>query len=305
MLLLALLLQAGPLVSPGAAPAINPAELPRPTGSRRDAQTQQAQPPEETTITQLEACLMSINSDTEATLPVAEKWWKTAKVTQRAEAGECYGEALAGDEQWAEADKIFLAAREFAAADDFIRRARLAAMAGNALMADTDVETVFQSLEKALSNLDLAAADAVRSGQNPLIAEIQMDRARVLLHLKRLSNAVHAIKEAETALSIARSTAPNNPEVWLLSATLARREGQLQQAQTYIERAADLLPIDPRIGLEAGVIAMRDGREASAIKSWESVIAVDPDGDAGHMADLYLLQVRGETPTSRPTETGR
>ena len=98
-------------------------------------------------------------------------------------------------------------------------------------------------------------------------------RLRALVALTRAD-------EAAAALTEARLASPKNPEAWLLSATLSRRQGKLAEAQAQIQQAADLLPIDPAIGLEAGVIAVLSGRDEAARKSWQSVIAAAPDSAA-------------------------
>jgi len=43
--------------------------------------------------------------------------------------------------------------------------------------------------------------------------------------------------------------------------------------------------------VEAGVIAMLGGKEEAARKSWQSVIEVDPEGDAAETARGYLAQL--------------
>ena len=82
--------------------------------------------------------------------------------------------------------------------------------------------------------------------------------------------------------------------MWLLSATLARRLGNLESAQAQIEAAAGLAPGDPAIGLEAGVIAALAGSDEAARKSWNSVVALAPDGRRGNeRATAYLAEIGG------------
>jgi Flp pilus assembly protein TadD len=92
-------------------------------------------------------------------------------------------------------------------------------------------------------------------------------------------------------LAEARQANPKNPDAWLLSATLSRRQGKLAEAQAQIEQAGSLEPRDPAIGLEAGVIAVLSGRDAAARKSWESVVAAVPESDAARTATGYLAQL--------------
>jgi Flp pilus assembly protein TadD len=81
--------------------------------------------------------------------------------------------------------------------------------------------------------------------------------------------------------------------VWLLSATLSRRLGDLTVAQAQIETAATLDGNDPAIALEAGVIAELAGNEDAARKSWQSVVAVAPSSPEATSAKAYLAQIGG------------
>ena len=81
--------------------------------------------------------------------------------------------------------------------------------------------------------------------------------------------------------------------MWLLSATLSRRTGDLKSAQAQIETAAGLAPSDPAVGLEAGVIAELAGNDDAARKSWNAVVALAPDGSEATSAKAYLAQIGG------------
>jgi cytochrome c-type biogenesis protein CcmH/NrfG len=117
-------------------------------------------------------------------------------------------------------------------------------------------------------------------------------RARALVSLDRAA-------EAQSALAEARRLAPGDAEVFLLSATLARRGQDLKAAQGFIETAALLDPVDPRIGLEAGVIAVLGGRDDAARKSWQSVIAAAPDSAPARSARAYLAQLADAAPVAQ------
>ena len=110
--------------------------------------------------------------------------------------------------------------------------------------------------------------------------------ARALVALDRTG-------EAEAALNTARRDAAQDPDAWLLSATLARRLGKLSDAQFLIETAARLNPVDPEVGLEAGVIAVLSGRDEAARKSWQSVIAAAPGSAPAALAKSYIDQLGG------------
>ena len=155
-------------------------------------------------------------------------------------------------------------------------------MAGNAALAAGDAEA-------ALGAFDQATADA--AGQGALTGEIALDSARALVLLGEN-------EQADEALAAARAAAPNDAQAWLLSATLARRTGDLATAQTQIERAAELDPRSRAIGLEAGVIAVLSGREDAARKSWQSVIEASPDSPEAETARGYVAQLDSPQPAA-------
>ena len=85
--------------------------------------------------------------------------------------------------------------------------------------------------------------------------------------------------------------APQVAEVWLLSATLARRMEDLDSAQGWIETAAALAPANPSIGVEAGLIAAMGGFDDAARASWESVMDTAPGTPQASAARNYLAQL--------------
>ncbi len=285
-LLLALLAQIGPFPQSGTRPVspLPPEILERKrTESQRQA-VAPALPPLQHSAS-LSACLAVAKDDPSTAAENAELWLARAEGVERSEAGQCLGMALVQLEQWDEAEATFLAARATADPDGHDRRARLAAMAGNAAMARGDGEA-------ALAAFETAQDEAGASGSRLLAGDIAIDRSRALVALDRL-------EAARDALGEARSANPGNPQGWLLSATLSRRLDDLAMAQVQIEEAAKLMPIDPEIGLEAGVIAVLAGNEEAARKSWQSVIDAAPDSDAAGTARDYLAQL-GQQDTPQP-----
>ena len=164
-------------------------------------------------------------------------------------------------------------------------------MAGHAALAGGRAEAALAWYDKALSPPPAAAPSAE---DNAVRGAVQIGRARALVALQRLPEASGALEEAHRL-------APNDPEGWLLSATLARRGKDLERAQRDIEVAASLVangdPLAGQIGLEAGVIAMLSGREDAARKSWQSVLALAPGSAEAATAKGYLDQI-GPAPTS-------
>lgn len=229
-------------------------------------------------------CVAQVDEDADAAAEMAEDWLASGArgAGDQGEANLCLGLARSRTGDWDDAEKAFLAGRDAAGADRMLR-ARLGAMAGNAALAGG-------ANDRALAALDGAKDDAAGLADAALTTTVALDRARALVALKRPA-------EAEAALAEARAAGPANPEAWLLSATLSRRQGNLAAAQTQIERAAELMPIDPAVGLEAGVIAMLASHAEAARKSWQSVVTAAPDSPEAETARIYLAQL-GPAPTT-------
>lgn len=221
----------------------------------------------------IEVCLDTARSDPVKARALAEEWVARTSGLQRAAGRHCLGVAAGNEGDWSTAAEAFLAAREGASEPRF--RARMGALAGSALLADGKESEALAALDSAVED---AAADAELAGA------IALDRAAALVALDRLG-------EAAISLGHARAALPNDAQAWLLSATLARRVGDLATAQAQIERAASIDPRDPAIGLEAGVIAALGGHDDAAIKSFESIIAAAPDSAEAATARTYLAQL--------------
>lgn len=273
LILLPLIAQVGPFTAPGTRGTPFPELVERPAKAR-SAPVPIALPP--VRAGKAQECLNQIDEEAEDAVDSATAWLGTAKAGERTEAGLCLGLAQSRLEAWDDAEAAFLGARESAGADRLMR-ARLGAMAGNAALAGGKPD-------HAIAALDTAREDAKGLADAALLTGIALDRARALVALTRAD-------EAAAALTEARLAGPKNPEAWLLSATLSRRQGKLAEAQQQIQKAAELLPIDPAIGLEAGVIAVLSGRDEAARKSWQSVIAAAPDSAAAVTARGYIAQL--------------
>ena len=272
LLLLPLLAQIGP---GGALPQ---APLPVPAHRAALPVTQSAASVPKPQSAQLQNCLKLAMDNPSDAIDEADGWLAAAKsMSDRAGAKQCKALALSRQENWAEAAALFLAARDDTPATEPGERSRLGALAGNALLLTGNTTA-------GLDALDHAHGDAHAASDGKLNGVIQIDRARALVALGRTA-------EASSALEEARYELPDNHQAWLLSATLARREGKLAEAQRQIERAAALMPVDPEIGLEAGVIAVLAGRDQSARLSWQSVLKAAPGSLAAKTAQGYLDQL--------------
>lgn len=225
----------------------------------------------------LAECLDTVNASPTDAIGTASAWLAQSSGAEQSYPRQCLGIAYTRLLRWKAAEDAFLAAHADLAAINPADRARLAAMAGNAAMAEG-------RSGDALKDFDLALQDAEPSGQMILAGEIQIDRSAALVALGRE-------EEASQALGKARALAPQNAEAWLLSATLARRQDDLSSARSLIGTAGALDPANPAIGLEAGVIAVLSGDDATARKSWESVLSVAPTSPEAATARDYLAQL--------------
>jgi tetratricopeptide (TPR) repeat protein len=225
----------------------------------------------------LAECLGQARTDPATAITTANLWLIESHGPGKALPQQCLGQAYVSVLRWDAAHDAFLAARDLTLSSDYAIRARLGAMAGNAALAGADLAT-------ARADLDKAVADAALAGDKPLAGSIAADKARALVALGRND-------EAAATLEQARADAPQDADVWLLSATLSRRTNDLASAQAQIETAAGLAPTDPAIGLEAGVIAALAGNDEAARKSWEAIVALAPDGPEANSAKAYLDQI--------------
>ena len=268
---LAILMQVGPV--PGATPITEiPPELHELRRRQRAQNTDIAPLPD-----RLQSCLTRAEQDSTAGRIEADSWLDSAVGITRTQALQCRGYAEANMAQWATAARSFLEARDDSDAVDARYRARLGAMAANALLTADNVD-------QALVVLSQAKGDAATAEFPALGAEIELDRARALVSQGN-------VEAASTALAAARQLAPRNTRAWLLSATLSRRSDDLTAAQTQIEQASSIDPTNPEIGLEAGVIAVLSGNDEAARKSWQSIIAIAPESPQALTAKTYLEQL--------------
>lgn len=247
-------------------------------------------------MTRYTLCLAAGDKDPAAGIAAARAWLAEAGKastpdTAHGAAAQCLGQLLLQQGDSAGAEAAFAESAGQVPAADPAAAAALQGMAGNAALAGGRAEAALGWYDKALAPLPAAAPSAE---DNAVRGAVQIGRARALVALGRLPEASGALQEAHRL-------APNDPEGWLLSATLARRGKDLERAQRDIEVAASLAahgdPLAAQIGLEAGVIAMLEGREDAARKSWGSVVALAPDSPEAATAKGYLDQI-GPAPAS-------
>jgi tetratricopeptide (TPR) repeat protein len=218
------------------------------------------------------ACVELSEKDPVAALEEAGRWQLAGGGVL---ARQCAGLAYASQQRWLPAATAFeQAATEAERAKDG-RAARLWVQAGNAALAGADLPKARQYLDSAISSGQLTGAEA---------GEAFLDRARV-------SVALNDPKAARPYLDAALKAVPADPLAWLLSATLARRTGDLARAQKDIAEAARLSPDDASVALEAGNIAIRSGSAAAARVAWEAAVKANPQSPAGKAAAEQLARL--------------
>jgi len=268
-----LLMQVGPDPTQGSFPGI-PEEL-----RDRPQRESVAAPPATLPSSggKLAECVTLATEDASAASDMAQTWRETAaNQLELAQSAHCLGLALVRLDDFDGAQRAFDLATDEVPDGTPAYRARLAAMSGNAAMAQG--KPAIAEIAFARASRFAASADA------PLTASIAVDRARALVALDRR-------EEAAAELAQARASDPANGRAWLLSATLSRRLDRLGEAREQIAQATLLAPQDPAVGLEAGVIAALSGREDDARRSFESVLQVAPQSPEATRARSYLEQL--------------
>ncbi len=188
----------------------------------------------------------------------------------------CLGFAHSRQQQWLQAANAFeKAARGAQQAGDMVRSANLWAQGGNAALANGNPLQAISFFDSAL------AATTLPKDKR---GELHLDRARALV--------VHGwLEDAATEFTKVHELVPEDPLGWLLSATLARRQGNLERALADITVAATLAPQDADIALEAGNIAVKSGDYAAARKNWQQAVAIKKNSQAANTAREYLLRL--------------
>ena len=190
-------------------------------------------------------------------------------------ARNCLGFAYAELQNWTKATLEFVQAAEAAQAAGDERAANFWSQAGNAALANGNHLVALKYLGAALKQNSL---DGLLKG------EVHLDMARAFVALNQYD-------EARKQFARVHELVPQDPLGWLLSATLARRSGDLVQAKSDVAVAAKLVVADPAIALEAGNIAYEAGDMVSAKSNWEQAVKFDPDSSSAKAASRYLAQL--------------
>ncbi len=221
-----------------------------------------------------ERCVEVATTDPEAAIADAERW-KLAGGGFLAQ--QCRGMAYARVARWESAAGAFeAAAREAEVAKD-VRSGKYWAQAGNGWLAAGDPARARSALDAALASGALAGLE---------LGEAHLDRARARVALRDQQG-------ARQDLDVAVVKAAADPMAWLLSATLARRMGDVPLAQRHIASAIELAGDDAAVQLEAGNVAASARDEAGAKAAWEKAVQLAPGSEAAAAARAALKQFEG------------
>jgi tetratricopeptide (TPR) repeat protein len=219
-----------------------------------------------------EACVALTETEPEKALAEAGAWSVGGGGIL---ARQCEGLAYASQQRWLPAAVAFEQAARLAERDKDARAARLWVQAGNAALAGKDAAKARAALDTALAGQALAGAE---------LGEAYLDRGRALV---ALNDAAAARADIDRALTLV----PEDPLAWLLSATLARRAGDLVRARSDIAEAARLAHDEAAVALEAGNIALLSGAKDAARTAWQAAIAAAPGSPAATSAEAALKQL--------------
>ena len=219
-------------------------------------------------------CVRLASSDPAAARAEAVRWGASGGAWF---ARQCAGLAYTQEGNFAAAATEFEAAAKAAEIARDRHAANYWAQAGNARLAAGDVP-------RARAALDTALVAGTLEGL--ALGEAQLDHARVLV-------AANEPEAARRDIDLALTNAADDPLAWLLSATLARRQGDLVRAKTDIAEALKRAADDASVQLEAGNIAATARDEAGARAAWAQAVRLAPDAPAGRNAQAALAQFDG------------
>jgi tetratricopeptide (TPR) repeat protein len=234
--------------------------------------------PAEPEAARFEACATLANANPAKALDEASAWRIAGGGVL---ARQCTGLAYAAQNRWQSAAVAFEQAARASEAERDGRSAQLWVLAGNAALAGNDAAKARSYFDSALASGSLKEAEA---------GEAHLDRARARF-------ASNDPKGARDDLDAALKLVPADPLVWLLSATLARRDGDLKRAQSEIIEATKRAPDEAAVAAEAGNIAMMSGADEEARASWAEAVKLAPNSPAGKAAAAALAKLN---PPAKP-----
>ncbi len=216
-----------------------------------------------------ESCIDAVRKDPVAAVETARSW---ASSGGGALARQCLALAYSAQERWSEAAMAFEQAAGETLPGEELASANLWVQAGNARLAAGEARPAVAAFDKALISGRLSG---------PAKGEIRLDRARANV---LAGDAAGARTDLDEALKLV----PDDPLAWLLSASLARRMGDLDRAAADIEQASKRSADDPSVALEAGRIALASNATEAAKVAFQAAVTARPDSDAAKAAQAEL-----------------
>jgi len=255
---------------------------PTSTLSPTDPAAQSALPIPPQYAARFQKCIDMAVDDADAALVEANAWQLAGGSFY---ARQCEGFAYARADRWTAAQASFRQAASMAEIANDPASARLWAQAGNAALADKDAAGARAAFDAAIAH---GLHDGLEKG------EAYLDRARAFV---MLNDPEAARRDLDTALE----QVPADPLAWLLSATLARRTGNLDVARAQIAKAVKLSPDDASVALEEGNIAILSGADDIARTAWTRATKLAPDSPSAKSATANLAQLAAAPATSTPS----
>lgn len=215
------------------------------------------------------ACAALIQNNPARAVVEAEAW---NAVESTVGSRQCLGLAYVANQRWTQAASALEDAAALAEVGNDGRAGGLWSQAGNAALA-ADLPA------RARADLDHAI---------PSPALTMLMRGEAFLDRARADVALNELSVARSDLDQGTHLAPADPFGWLLSATLARRQKDLDRAEKDIGEALRLAPDDAAVALEAGNIAAATGAIDAARVAWEKAVELAPKDPAGQAAAAAL-----------------
>ncbi|MET0364288.1 MAG: tetratricopeptide repeat protein [Sphingobium sp.] len=234
----------------------------------------------------LEDCVDLARRDSTAAIARARSWIARSNGPSPQ---QCLGFAQAQGQHWSDALAAFREGARLAGPDGAVA-ARLWAQAGNAALLGGDMAGAVAALDNALAGT--ALPDGLARG------EAYLDRARAHVALKDE-------KAARSDLDNALRLAPQDPLAWLLSATLARRMGDLTLAKQHIGEAVSRAPDDASVALEQGVIAALSVDDVAARAAFQRARKLGAGSPVETAAAAYLTQLGDTVAPAAPAPTDK
>jgi predicted Zn-dependent protease len=217
-----------------------------------------------------DGCVRALDSAPAKSLEFAQGWQARGGGLP---ARHCEALALLRLDRPADAARALEAGAEAARAAKAPQLADFEGQAGNAWFLAADLPRAEAAFTRAIAAAGEFAPQRA--------AGLHIDRARVRAEAANLSG---ARADLDQALLLHR----DDPVAWMLSAALARRQGDLGRASIEIARASTLAPADPDIMFEQGNIAAANGDLAAAMRVWEMVTRAAPGSPAAELAKKAL-----------------